>query len=239
MANPVLIIEDDPDIAEGLRYNLELEKLETRVALTGEEGLSASLDQDNPPSLVLLDLLLPGMNGLEICRRLRREALTRRTPIIMLTAKASDADIAAGFALGADDYITKPFSVHEVMARIRALLLRVETNPPQTYDDGRLRIDFAALVVSCNGRAIKLTTSQFGLLAELAMHPGKVLPQQQLIDTKWGKGHYADFRMLDLEIGRLCRHFDGCRGVIETMPGVGYRFVGCGASENSPGPGQK
>lgn len=126
MTGLVLIIEDHPDIAECLRYSLEQENLTTRVALTGPEGLAASLDQDNPPALILLDLLLPGMNGFEICRRLRREPLMRRTPIIMLTAKTSAADIAAGLDVGADDYITKPFYVREVIARIHALLRRSE-----------------------------------------------------------------------------------------------------------------
>jgi DNA-binding response OmpR family regulator len=122
MARPILIIEDDPDIADVLRYSLETQRFETRVAVTGKEGLSASLDQDNPPLLILLDLLLPGMNGLEICRRLRRQPLTERIPIIMVTAKASEADLASAKEAGVDDYITKPFSVRKVIERIDALL---------------------------------------------------------------------------------------------------------------------
>ena len=136
MTGPVLIIEDHPDIAECLRYRLEQERFETRVALTGTEGLSASLDRDNPPALILLDLLLPGINGLEICRRLRREPSTRQTPIIMLSAKTSPADIANGLDVGADDYITKPFSVREVIARIHALLRRSQINTPETASEG-------------------------------------------------------------------------------------------------------
>src|SRR5919112_2468982 len=110
---PVLIIEDDPDIAEGVRFNLEREGMEARVAATGEQGLAAALDAKNAPALIILDLMLPGMWGQELCRRLRREPQTRRTPIIMLTAKAGEADRVAGLDLGADDYITKPFSVRE------------------------------------------------------------------------------------------------------------------------------
>lgn len=122
MARPILIIEDDPDIAEVLRYSLEARKFETRVALTGREGLSASLDKNRPPLLILLDQLLPEMNGLEICRRVRREPSTARIPIIMVTAKASEADAARAKAAGVDDYVTKPFSVRRVMERISALL---------------------------------------------------------------------------------------------------------------------
>jgi DNA-binding response OmpR family regulator len=122
MARPILIIEDDPDIAEALRYCLEAQKFETRVALTGNEGLSASLDRDQPPLLILLDLLLPEMNGLEICRRVRRDPATARIPIIMVTAKASEGDFVSAKAAGVDDYITKPFSVRKVIERIGILL---------------------------------------------------------------------------------------------------------------------
>src|SRR5215217_355538 len=128
MNRPVLIVEDEPDIAEGIRYNLEREGLRAVVAATGEKGLEIALDKNNPPALVLLDLMLPGMSGTELCRRLRREPATRRTPIIMLTAKTSEAERVAGLDLGADDYITKPFSVRELMARVRAVLRRVDEN---------------------------------------------------------------------------------------------------------------
>src|SRR5918995_3059790 len=126
MSRPVLIVEDDPDIAEGLRYNLEREGLEARVALTGERGLQLALDQKSPPALVILDLMLPGMSGTELCRRLRREPSTRRTPIIMLTARDTESERVAGLDLGADDYVTKPFSVRELVARVRAVLRRTE-----------------------------------------------------------------------------------------------------------------
>ena len=128
MAGPVLIIEDDPDIAEVLRFSFQCAEFETRVALSGEEGLSACLDKRNPPSIILLDLLLPGMNGLELCRRLRKESLTRTTPIIIVSAKTHEDDIAASQKLGVDDYIVKPFSVREVVARVNSLLrLREES----------------------------------------------------------------------------------------------------------------
>src|SRR5205085_4286244 len=156
MTRPVLIVEDDPDIAEGLRYNLEREGLETRVALTGEKGLQAALDARNPPALVILDLMLPGMSGTELCRRLRREPSTRRTPIIMLTARTSESDRVAGLDLGADDYISKPFSVRELMARVRAVLRRADETATARYEDSRLSIDFDDMRVVCDGAHVRL-----------------------------------------------------------------------------------
>src|SRR5206468_12448196 len=136
MGRPVLSIEDDADIAEGLEYNLEREGLSTIIAATGEQGLVEALNTRNPPILIILDLMLPGMSGTELCRRLRREPQTRRTPIIMLTARTSEADRVAGLDLGAEDYISKPFSVGELMARVRAVLRRAEESAPPRYEDG-------------------------------------------------------------------------------------------------------
>src|SRR4030095_10401497 len=124
MSKRALIIEDDADIAETVRYNLESEGFSTRVALTGEEGLALALDPKDPPALIILDLMLPGMNGMDMCRRLRRESQTKRVPILMLTDKAAEADRIAGLDVGADDYIAKPFSVRELLARVRAVLRR-------------------------------------------------------------------------------------------------------------------
>lgn len=129
MTKHVLVIEDDPDVAEGLRFSLEREGFEARVALTGEEGLSASLDPILSPVLIILDVMLPGMSGLELCRRLRREPLTRRTPIMIVTARSSGADAAAALEVGADDFMMKPFSVRELLARVRALLRRAGNGP--------------------------------------------------------------------------------------------------------------
>src|SRR5258708_24808997 len=126
MPKPALIIEDDPDIAESVRYNLESAGFSAIVASTGEQGLKLALDTNTPPVVIVLDLMLPGINGMDLCRRLRSEKRTRRTPIIMLTAKASEADRIAGLDLGADDYLAKPFSVRELLARLRAVLRRVD-----------------------------------------------------------------------------------------------------------------
>jgi two-component system alkaline phosphatase synthesis response regulator PhoP len=232
MSKAVLIVEDDPDIAEGLRYNLEREGLETRVALTGEQGLSAALDPKGAPALVILDLMLPGMSGSELCRRLRREPATRRTPIIMLTARASEADRVAGLDLGADDYISKPFSVRELMARVRAVLRRSDESASARYEDGRLSIDFEEMRVVCDGEPVRLTRKEFALLSALARAAGRVATRQQLLDNVWGYEYYGDTRTLDVHIRRLRQKLGGCGDSIETVVGVGYRFKGCTEKES-------
>src|SRR5436309_11800663 len=227
MLRPALIIEDDADIAESVRYNLESAGFKTLVASTGEHGLSLALDAQNPPAVIVLDLMLPGMNGIEICRRLRRENQTRRTPIIMLTAKTSEADRVAGLDLGADDYIAKPFSVRELVARVRAVLRRIEEDATERYDDGRLTIDFADIRAVCEGASIKLTNKEFTLLSVLAKRSGRVVARQQLLDQVWGYSYYGDARTLDVHIRRLRQKLGGCGNCIETVVGVGYRFIGC------------
>ncbi|MDT7808445.1 MAG: two-component system, OmpR family, alkaline phosphatase synthesis response regulator PhoP [Acidobacteriota bacterium] len=224
---PVLIIEDEPDIAEGLRYNLEREGLAVVLAETGEKGLEAALDRKNPPALILLDLMLPGMSGTELCRRLRREPQTRRTPIIILTARGSEAERVAGLELGADDYITKPFSVRELIARVRAVLRRSEETTTASYEDDRLRIQFDDMRAVCDGVEVKLTRKEFGLLSALARRPGRVATRNQLLDEVWGQQYYGDTRTLDVHIRRLRAKLGACADCVETVIGVGYRFVGC------------
>jgi len=226
MPRPVLIIEDDPDISESLKYNLEREGIHTVVAISGEEGLTAALSEGNAPILIILDLMLPGMTGTELCRRLRREPLTRRTPIIILTAKASESDRVAGLDLGADDYITKPFSVRELLARVRAVLRRADESTNSTYEDQHLAIDFADIRVICNGQKIKLTNKEFGLLSVLAKSAGRVITRQHLLDNVWGYSYYGDARTLDVHIRRLRQKLGNCGDCIETVVGVGYRFIG-------------
>lgn len=233
MVRPILIIEDDPDISESLKYNLEREGLNTIVAATGEQGLSDALNERNPPLLIMLDLMLPGMSGTELCRRFRREPLTRRTPIIMLTAKTSESDRVAGLDLGADDYITKPFSVRELLARVRAVLRRLDENTSQNYEDDQLTIDFADIRTVCNGRKIKLTNKEFSLLSVLAKSADRVVTRQQLLDSVWGYSYYGDARTLDVHIRRLRQKLEECGDCIETVVGVGYRFTGCARQTQS------
>ena len=227
MNRPVLIVEDEPDIAEGLRYNLEREGLRAVVAETGERGLELALDRTNPPALILLDLMLPGMTGTELCRRLRREPATRRTPIIMLTARGSESERVQGLELGADDYVTKPFSVRELVARVRAVLRRADESTAAVYEDARLHIHFDDMHVSCAGQEVRLTRKEFALLAALARRPGRVATRNQLLDEVWGQQYYGDTRTLDVHIRRLRQKLGTCSECIETVVGVGYRFNGC------------
>lgn len=227
MQRPILIIEDDPDIAESLKYNFEREGWASTTAGTGEAGLAAALNEKDPPILIMLDLMLPGMSGIELCRRLRREPATRRTPIIMLTAKASESDRVSGLDLGADDYITKPFSVRELLARVRAVMRRTEENKGKTYEDDCLVIDFDDIRVICEGARIKLTNKEFTLLSVLARSTDRVITRQQLLDSVWGYSYYGDARTLDVHIRRLRQKLGDCGNCIETVVGVGYRFVGC------------
>ena len=233
MARPVLIVEDDPDISESLKYNLEREELSTIVAATGEQGLVEALNERNPPMLIILDLMLPGMTGTELCRRLRREPSTRRTPIIILTAKVSEADRVAGLDLGADDYITKPFSVRELLARVRAVLRRVDGSTAKTYEDDQLLIDFGDIRVVCKGQKIKLTNKEFTLLSVLSKSAGRVITRQQLLDNVWGYSYYGDARTLDVHIRRLRQKLGDCGQCIETVVGIGYRFTGCQRRPNT------
>ena len=227
MQQTILIIEDDEDIAESLRYNLKREGFRPVVAETGEKGLRLALDEESTPSLILLDLMLPGMSGMELCRRLRRESVTEDLPIIMLTARAAEGDKVLGLESGADDYIVKPFSIKEVIARIRAVLRRAEKDVSPLYKDQRLAVDFADMRVTCSDTAVKLTRKEFALLEHLIKNSGRVASRQQLLDNVWGYSYFGDTRTLDVHIRRLRQKLDDCGGCIETVVGVGYRFIGC------------
>lgn len=234
----ILIIEDDADIAESIRYNLEREGTYTaHAALTGEEGVNIALGKQaivrqtgnlNPqlPDLIILDLQLPGLNGFEICRRLRTEEATRRLPIIILTARTEERDKVRGLELGADDYVTKPFSVRELVARVRAALRRsgYEEKSPKLYDDGQLKIDYANFSVACRSQEIKLTRKEFALLAILSRNKGRVVPREQLLDQVWGLEYYGEARTLDVHISGLRKKLGECGNCIETVIGIGYRF---------------
>jgi DNA-binding response OmpR family regulator len=226
MSESILIVEDDGDIAESLVYNLKREGFRTIVAESGEKGLRIALDERSTPSLVLLDLMLPGMTGLELCRRLRREETTEKIPIIMLTAKAAEADKIVGLDIGADDYVVKPFSTKEVVARVRAVLRRVEKDSMPKYEDGKLSVDFGDMRVSCGGSEVKLTRKEFALLAYMINSTGRVATRQQLLDNVWGYNYFGDTRTLDVHIRRLRQKLDDCADHIETVVGVGYRFSG-------------
>ncbi|MBA2620414.1 MAG: response regulator transcription factor [Acidobacteria bacterium] len=225
MSNEILIIEDDADIAESLQYNFKREGFRVVVAESGEKGLRLALDEKNAPALIILDLMLPGMSGMELCRRLRREPLTEKTPIIMLTAKAAEIDKIAGLDVGADDYIVKPFSVKEVVARVRAVLRRTDKDEPLAFESGDLAIDFADVRVACAGVGVKLTRKEFALLTYLVKSAGRVATRQNLLDNVWGYSYFGDTRTLDVHIRRLRQKLGNCGSCIETVVGIGYRFT--------------
>ncbi|MEO5858772.1 MAG: response regulator transcription factor [Pyrinomonadaceae bacterium] len=226
MLQNILIVEDDADIAESLYYNFKREGFRVNVAESAEKGLRLALDEKQTPSLVLLDIMLPGMSGMELCRRLRREQLTEKTPIIMLTAKAAEGDKIAGLDIGADDYIVKPFSVKEVIARVRAVLRRSEKEASPKYKDERITVDFEDMRVACDGTDVKLTRKEFSLLEHLIKNIGRVATRQQLLDNVWGYSYFGDTRTLDVHIRRLRQKMEECGSSIETVVGVGYRFIG-------------
>lgn len=219
----IVIVEDDEDIADSIRYNLEREGFRVRVASTGEDALGLIFDR--PPSLIMLDLNLPHMSGFEMCRRLRAESQTARVPILMLTARTDEADKVLGLNLGADDYITKPFSMRELIARVNAVLRRSEGAEKDlpAYDDGVLSIDPATFSVRCRGSEVRLTRKEFALLSELARNQGRVMTREVLLDRVWGLTYYGDSRTLDVHIRRL-RQKLGDPALIETVTGIGYRL---------------
>jgi two-component system, OmpR family, alkaline phosphatase synthesis response regulator PhoP len=220
----IIIVEDDEDIADSIRYNLEREGFRVRIAVTGEDAVNLILS--GPPNLILLDLNLPGMSGFEICRRLRAESPTAKIPIVMLTARADETDKVLGLNMGADDYVTKPFSMRELVARINAALRRseaAETDQP-AFDNGSLRIDPSTYRVTYQERDVRMTRKEFALLSELARNEGRVLTREVLLDKVWGALYYGDSRTLDVHIRRL-RQKLGDPSVIETVTGIGYRLV--------------
>ncbi len=220
----IVIVEDDEDIAESIRYNLEREGFRVRVAVTGEDALNLILDR--PPNLILLDLNLPHMSGFEMCRRLRAEAPTARVPILILTARTDESDKVLGLNIGADDYITKPFGMRELVARVNAVLRRadgLEIERP-IYDNGELTIDQATFSVRFKGREVRLTRKEFALLSELARNQGRVMTRETLLDRVWSMSYYGDSRTLDVHIRRL-RQKLGESTLIETVTGIGYRLL--------------
>ena len=220
----ILVIDDEKDLIELVRYNLEREGFIVRSAQDGESGLSAA--QKESPDLIIIDLMLPGIDGLDVCRSLRSDSRTARIPVIMLTAKSSESDRILGLELGADDYVTKPFSPRELLARIKAVLRR--TSSPQAASEvirrGDLTIDMARRAVSCGGEAIVLTATEFRLLQFFASHSGHVFSRAQLIDGAMGRDVSVEDRTIDVHITGLRRKLGDCGDWIETVRGFGYRF---------------
>jgi len=224
--NAILVIDDEKDLVELVRYNLNKDGFLVHSALDGEAGLAAALRE--LPDLIIVDLMLPGMDGLEVCRSLRSESRTARIPIIMLTAKSAESDRVVGLELGADDYITKPFSPRELAARIKAVLRRTAQQPaaaPAAFiRRGELAIDPERREVSCEGKNVILTATEFRLLHYLAGHPGRVFSRSELIDAALGKDVAVVDRTIDVHVTGLRKKLGVCGEWIETVRGFGYRF---------------
>ena len=228
-AQKILVIEDEPDIRKLVQYNLTQEHFNVVEAEDGEQALS--LLQREKPNLVILDLMLPGLSGLELCKLLRQRSDTSRLPILMLTAKAGETDRIVGLEMGADDYLAKPFSPREMVARVRAILRRAESKPASetavSYEKGPLKIDFSTYEVFVRGKPVKLTLKEFELLRFLVQNPTRVLNRDQLLDRVWGGETFVTPRTVDVHIRRLRKAIekdDRKPKWILTVRGVGYKL---------------
>jgi two-component system, OmpR family, alkaline phosphatase synthesis response regulator PhoP len=221
----ILAVDDEEDILELLRFNLAKEGFAVVCAASGEEALKTALSQR--PDLILLDLLLPAMDGLEVARRLKREDATKEIPIIMVTAKGEEADIVTGLEVGAEDYITKPFSRKVLIARVRAVLRRKASGPAddqEVVSVHDLTIHPGRREVLVKGKPVVLTFTEFGILSFLARRPGWVFTRSQIVDAVKGDGYFVTDRAVDVQIVGLRKKLGSAANVIETVRGVGYRF---------------
>ena len=220
----ILVVEDDPNIAELVQYNLEKNGYAATIAVDGEQGLASA--RKSRPDFVILDLMLPGIDGIEVCQSMRREPALADLPIIMLTARASDTDVIVGLAVGADDYIPKPFSPSVLIARIKALDRRIKTRtgPRDVQVIGGLSIDKPAHKVFVNGQDVYLTQTEFRLLAAMADRPGRALSRSELLDLAIGEDVFVVDRTIDVHVASLRRKLGDCADLIETVRGLGYRF---------------
>lgn len=224
-----MVVEDEPDIRKLVHYNLAQERFKVIEAEDGEKALK--LVQREKPHLIVLDLMLPGLSGLELCRNLRERPETSQIPILMLTAKAGEADRIVGLEMGADDYLTKPFSPRELVARVKAILRRTEMQSShpvsEVYEKGPLKINFSTYETIVRGKAVRLTLKEFELLGFLVQNPNRVLSRDQLLDRVWGGKVFVDPRTVDVHIRRLRKAIeknDRKPDWILTVRGVGYKF---------------
>lgn len=218
----ILIIEDDEDIQELLRFNLSKEGYRVSSAFTGTEGITKAKEGD--PDLIILDRMLPGMEGLDVCKELKRTPELINVPVIMLTAKGEDSDVVAGLELGADDYVTKPFSPKVLIARIRSVLRRQESEDSQLLNRAGILIDLNKHEVKVEQTPVLLTSTEFKILHFLAKRPGWVFKREQIVDAVHGDNHAVTDRSVDVQITGLRRKLGLAAETIETVRGVGYRF---------------
>jgi two-component system phosphate regulon response regulator PhoB len=226
--NKILVVEDEPDILEMVRYNLDQAGLDVETAEDAERALQSI--QETLPDLIILDLMLPGIDGLDMCRQIKRDARTRHIPILMLTARKEEVDRIVGLELGADDYVVKPFSPRELVLRTQAILRRSQSSLQSITDTetwlhlGPISIDKAAHQALLNGDPLELTGTEFKLLTTLIERRGRVQTRDDLLDTVWGYEYGGYGRTVDTHIRRLREKLGEACEWIETVRGVGYRF---------------
>ncbi len=227
----ILVVDDEQHILELIRYNLEKEGYKVLAAADGKTAVEVA--RSEKPDLVLLDVMLPGFDGLSVCRALRQNDSTRKIPIIMISARGEELDKVLGLEMGADDYVTKPFSIRELLARIKARLRRQQEESDAFKNDGgvithgKLSIDQSKFLVVVDGVRQDLTPKEFELLRFLAMEPGKVFSRDYLLEKIWGYDYTGDSRTVDVHIRHIRQKFEqipDCPQFIETVRGVGYRF---------------
>jgi DNA-binding response OmpR family regulator len=223
----VLVVEDERDIAELIKHTLERGgDIDVQIVASGDSALKAAADE--PPKLIVLDLNLPVLNGIEVCRLLRTRPATKGVPIIMLTARGTESDRVSGLDAGADDYVTKPYSPRELAARVRAVLRRGrgDAEPaPVVYRGQHLVADFEAVNISVDGEAVRLTRREFELLRYLVENRNRVLSRDRLLERVWGYDRLIETRSVDVHVGRLRSKLGAAGRQIETVVGLGYRFV--------------
>lgn len=222
----VLIVEDEPDLREILRYNLEREGFKVIESEDGEAGLA--LLRKHLPNIVLLDIMLPGMDGVEICRSIKYDPQTRSIPVIMVTARGDESDIVLGLGVGADDYLIKPFSPRELVARIKAVLRRAKVRHDSSADErivrDRLVIDPPRHEMRVDGKKVDLTPTEFRLVSVLASRPGRVFTRDQLITRVLGDEVVVTERNIDVHVRSVRKKLGAARNLVETIRGIGYRF---------------
>ena len=223
----ILVVEDEEDILDVLKYNLHKAGYRTLEAPNGENA--RNLIREASPDLILLDLMLPGINGLDLCKILKKDEATSNIPIVMLTANSSEADIVAGLEMGAEDYVVKPFSPRVLLARIQTVLRRNPASVPEpslSLHFGSLEIHPGRHLVSIDGQQIPLTPTEFRILHFLARHPGWVYTRDQMIDATHGENFFVTDRAIDVQIVGLRKKLGESGNLIETVRGIGYRFQG-------------
>lgn len=220
----ILVVEDERDLADLLAFNLEKEGYQAIVAYSGTDGLKAAMQE--LPDMIVLDQMLPGMMGTEVCSHIRREPRSSSIPVLMLTARGEEIDRVVGFEVGVDDYMVKPFSMRELLLRVRAILRRSSGEPIDTplVEIGSVRIDTESCTVSIDDSMVDLTTTEFKLLLYLAQRPGRVLGRELLLQNVWGYNYVGDTRTVDTHVTRLRAKLGDSGDMIKTVRGFGYKL---------------